>query len=173
MKAKKTFSKTPDPHLFILFGASGDLSKRKILPALYNLVLEGIVPRNFCILGISRRIISNLTFHELFFDSLVKYSSETWKIDVWSDLKSRVFGLPFDIYQDESFDRLKEKLLELNENFNLKMKFLFYLATAPKNYFQLIHRLYGKNLLTLNSFIFYLSYEALIKEKKRYGVGGN
>ncbi|MHA2127905.1 MAG: glucose-6-phosphate dehydrogenase [Candidatus Hodarchaeales archaeon] len=151
MKDKKTISKTPVPHLFILFGASGDLSKRKILPALYNLVLEGMVPNNFCILGISRRIKSNLTFHELFFDSLVKYSSETWKIDVWNDLKSRAFGLAFDIYQDESFDRLKEKLIELNEKFNLNMKFLFYLATAPKNYFQIVHRLYGNELLSSES----------------------
>ncbi|OLS23194.1 MAG: Glucose-6-phosphate 1-dehydrogenase, partial [Candidatus Heimdallarchaeota archaeon LC_3] len=90
-------------------------------------------------------------FHEIFFDSITKYTSETWKIEVWNDLKKRVYGIPFDIYQTESFDKLNEKILEINKSYDIKFKFLFYLATTPVNYFQIIHMLNEKNLLTDNT----------------------
>ena len=73
--------KVPDPYLIVLFGASGDLAKRKVLPAIYNLFLEGILPQEFSVLGVSRSIKNDLAFKEIFFDSIVKYSAETWNID--------------------------------------------------------------------------------------------
>ncbi|MFW9930820.1 MAG: glucose-6-phosphate dehydrogenase [Candidatus Thorarchaeota archaeon] len=139
--------KKPEPCLLILFGASGDLSKRKIIPAVYNLIVEGILPKNFCILGISRRISNNLTFHEIFFDSIVKYTPETWKIDVWSEIKERIFGFPSDIYKTETFEKLKQFITHLDNQFHINGHYFYYLATAPNNYFQIIHSLHNNNML--------------------------
>ena len=144
-------TKIPDPYLVILFGASGDLAKRKVLPAIYNLFLEGILPQEFSVLGISRSIKNSLAFKEIFFDSIVKYSAETWNIDKWDVLSKNVFGIHSDFYNEESFNELKAFIQEINEKLHLNGRYMFYLATAPANYSIVIEKLYNRNLLTRDS----------------------
>ena len=143
--------KVPDPYLIVLFGASGDLAKRKVLPAIYNLFLEGILPQEFSVLGVSRSIKNDLAFKEIFFDSIVKYSAETWNIDKWDLLSKNLFGIHSDFYNEDSFDELKIFIKEIDNKLGLNGKYMFYLATAPANYPLVIEKLYNRNLLTKDS----------------------
>ena len=149
LEATKDLTKL-EPFILVLFGASGDLSKRKVMPAVYNLVVEAILPK-FCLLGVSRRILNNLTFQETFFDSVIKYSYDTWRIDRWDELKHRLYGLSTDFSHKNTFDTLAETIRTIDAANNIQGNYFFYLATAPSNYSTIITILQEKGLLSPKS----------------------
>src|SRR3954465_10414590 len=81
----------PRPFAVFIFGASGDLTYRKLIPALYNIAADGDLPAAVSIVGFARREKTNDQFREELQDALSKFSRQGLNDEVWADLKPRVY----------------------------------------------------------------------------------
>ena len=133
----------PDPCIVVIFGASGDLTKRKLLPALYHLEQSGLLPQDFAVVGVARRDLS-ATFGPDMKDGIVKgggVEENDPKLDPFME-RVQYFATNFD--DDEGFEKLKAYLAELDTKRNTGGNRLFYLAVAPEFFADIIARL-GKH----------------------------
>ena len=133
----------PDPCVVVIFGASGDLTKRKLLPALYHLEQQGLLPEDFAVVGVARRDLS-ATFGPDMKDGIVKGGGVEEKDEKLDPFMERVqyFATNFD--DDAGFEKLKAYLAELDTKFKTNGNRLFYLAVAPEFFADIIQRL-GKH----------------------------
>ena len=139
----KKGERIPEPCIVVIFGASGDLTKRKLLPALYHLEQAGLLPEEFAVVGVARRDLS-ATFGPDMQDGIIKgggVEDGDPKLKPFMDRVS-YFATEFD--DDAGFDKLKAHLAELDGKFNTKGNRLFYLAVAPEFFADITHRL-GKH----------------------------
>jgi glucose-6-phosphate 1-dehydrogenase len=121
------------PTAAVIFGATGDLTHRKIVPAFYHLAKNNLLPDDFAIIGFARRPKSDEEFRQDLGDALRKYS-HTKPVDeeVWSKLASHIYYFQGELDQAESYKRLAEKLTSLPESGKINGNYLFYLATSPE-----------------------------------------
>ncbi|AJD91377.1 glucose-6-phosphate 1-dehydrogenase [Jeotgalibacillus malaysiensis] len=117
------------PTLIMIFGATGDLAKRKLYPSLYQLYLKGSLEKQFAVLGIGRREWTNDQFIQHIRDSLTQASSNHDEIE--SFIEHCVYE-SHDVEDSSSYIKLKDKANELDEKFDLKGNRIFYLAMAPE-----------------------------------------
>ncbi|HEX4409917.1 MAG TPA: glucose-6-phosphate dehydrogenase [Xanthobacteraceae bacterium] len=130
-KASATNAKVADPCSFVIFGASGDLTHRLLVPALYNLEASGLLPEAFALIGVARSEMSDDAFRDDLAKSLPKFA--TRKIDDavvkrLLDSVSYVQGSPED---DSTYDKLGKVLDGIEKKRETKGNRLFYLATPP------------------------------------------
>ncbi len=146
-EANKTLgNRTPDPCIVVIFGASGDLTKRKLLPALYHLDQQNLLPDNFSVVGVARRDLSK-TFAPDMKDGIVKgggVEDGEEKLGKFVE-KIQYFATNFD--DDAGFEKLKAYLAELDGKAGTKGNRLFYLAVAPEFFADIVERL-GKHGMT-------------------------
>src|ERR1700681_1645407 len=96
-----------DPCAVVIFGASGDLTKRKLVPALYRLVQERLVPAEFAIVGLARTEMSNDEFRDKMKESVAQFS-EAKNVDeeVWHSFAQGIYYLPTDIGTADDYQKL-------------------------------------------------------------------
>ena len=140
VEANKGKESIPEPCIVVIFGASGDLTKRKLLPALYHLEQANLLPENFAVVGVARRDLSK-TFAPDMKDGILKGGGVEENEEKLAKFMDRVqyFATEFD--NDEGFDKLKAYLAELDGKFGTKGNRLFYLAVAPEFFADITHRL--------------------------------
>jgi glucose-6-phosphate 1-dehydrogenase len=128
---KQPNKKKPEPCAFIIFGVTGDLAHRLVVPALYNLAASNLLPDDFCVVGVARNATSNDELR----DSLMKglHQFATRKVDdaIASRLLECVTSIAADPKDPASFDALREKLEKLEKQRKTVGNRLFYLATPP------------------------------------------
>lgn len=131
-------SKTADPCIIVIFGATGDLTGRKLLPALYNLAREGQLPAHFACVGFARREKNHETFRNEMLEDVNKYS-RTKPVDkeIWKTFSEQIFYHTSEFHHDEGYEELNRFLQELDQQFGTKGNRVFYLSTPP-SYFPLI-----------------------------------
>ncbi len=121
----------PPSTAMVIFGATGDLTQRKLLPALYNLAYDGFLPTDFIVMGASRTKLSDEAFRERSRESVEAHSRRPVEEKVWQDFAKRIFYQPLDATKKSDFEVLRDRLEDISlggiENFH----FLFYLATSP------------------------------------------
>src|SRR5256885_14491098 len=83
--SEPTHPLVPQPCTLVIFGGSGDLARRKLIPAVYNLLLDGILPPNYAILGNGRKPLSDPDFRQTAREAIVKYSRQKISEKVWPD----------------------------------------------------------------------------------------
>lgn len=116
---------------FVLFGATGDLAKRKLFPALYNLFLEDKMPTSFSVIGLGRRAWSHEFFQSKIEESLRTYSRKEVQEDSLQDFLALFQYCPLDVSDTDSYDQLHE-LIEIRESeLDIPGNRLFYLSVAP------------------------------------------
>src|SRR4051812_12604543 len=125
------------PTTLVIFGATGDLARRKLLPALYNLAHEGALPERFNLIGISRRDQSDEDFRNQARESITQFSRRTPNDEVLEGVVGRMcyLGIPFD--DTERYARLGEAMDHLDQENGLPLNRVYYLSTAPE-YFPVI-----------------------------------
>lgn len=136
----KSNERVPEPCIVVIFGASGDLTKRKLLPALFHLEQQDLLPKNFAVVGVARRDLS-ATFAPDMQDGILKgggVDSGDLKLKPFMD-RVKYFATNFD--DDNGFEGLKKILAELDEKFGTKGNRLFYLAVAPEFFADIAQRL--------------------------------
>ena len=130
--------KTPDPCTLVIFGATGDLTSRKLLPAIYNLAREGQLPPHFACVGFARRPKSQEQFREEMLDAVNQFSRiKPVEPDLWQNFSQQLFYHKSEFHEDEGYESLKTLLNELDQKFHTKGNRVFYLSTPP-SYFPLI-----------------------------------
>jgi len=142
-KASQTLVKRPDPCIVVIFGASGDLTKRKLLPALYHLQQSGFLPEDIAVLGVARRSLEDF-FPGDMREGILAGGGVDENDPKLAPFMERVqyFAMNFD--EDAGYQGLKAKLAEMDAKFNTQGNRLFYLAVAPE-YFSDIVGFLGKH----------------------------
>src|SRR5262245_9482722 len=136
-------ARTPEPAAIVIFGASGDLTKRKLVPALYNLALQQLLPPETVIVGAARRDIGDDGFRDAMREGIDRYSrTRADDPDVWDGFARRLRYVPLDFSDGDAYGRLGDMLAEVDREHGTRGNRLFYLATAPE-YFPVIARQLG------------------------------
>ncbi len=134
--------KVPDPCAFVLFGATGDLAHRKVLPALYQLWRANLLPTEFSLVAVARRPYTDESFAAEVRKSLDSFArSQPIEEEVWSELASRICYEQVDFGTDDGFDRLNHRLDDLDRERGTAGNRLFYLATQPSQVLEVIRQL--------------------------------
>ncbi len=134
--------RVPDPSILVLFGATGDLAHRKVMPALYQLWRTNLLPHEFVVLAIGRRPYDNDTFRDEIRGALEKYS-RVLPLDepAWRSFSERVEYEQLNFDEPAAFDRLAKHLDTLDEERGTRGNRLFYLATQPSQFSEIVAQL--------------------------------
>lgn len=123
------------PCIMLIFGASGDLTKRLLVPALYNLACDGLLSENFAVLGTARRPLSTQDFREQMSseDQGIRkfHTRKEFNAATWDKLASRFHYLPSQSDDLADFIKLKEQVALLDAQYQAGGNILFYFATSP------------------------------------------
>jgi glucose-6-phosphate 1-dehydrogenase len=133
--------KPADPCVMVIFGASGDLTKRKLIPALHNVAKDGLLSENFAVIGVARREMSDEEFRSKLAKDLDEHGPGEADPEVWKGLADRLYYCAGDVQEPESFGRLAERLAEVDKRHNARGNVLYYLATAPRFFAPTVERL--------------------------------
>jgi glucose-6-phosphate 1-dehydrogenase len=141
LRAGLRLERVPDPCAFVLFGATGDLAHRKVLPAIYQLWRTNLLPPEFSLVAVARRPYSDDAFAAEVRASLEKYSRVKPIDDAsWSELAKRITYQQLDFGDDAAFDRLSKRLDELDIERGTTGNRLFYLAVQPSQMTEIIRQ---------------------------------
>ncbi len=133
---------SPEPCVMVIFGATGDLTHRKLLPALYNLALEHPLPAGFSVIGFARRPYNDEVFRKQALDAINQFSRQKpVNPQVWESFESGIFYLQSDFNDPQGYARLAEKLNELDKTRGTGGNRIFYLSTPPSQYPEIIQQL--------------------------------
>ncbi|AGC68229.1 glucose-6-phosphate 1-dehydrogenase Zwf [Thermoclostridium stercorarium subsp. stercorarium DSM 8532] len=138
--------KVEKPFVFVIFGATGDLTKRKLIPAIYALAIDNLLPDNFYILAIGRRDYTSEIFQNLMEEAVKDYSQRDFEKEVWNGIKGRITYIKFDFSAPEGYLLLKKHLDIFSEKGI--HNHLFFLAVAPNLFEPIIIELKKNNLLS-------------------------
>ena len=136
--------KPAGPCIFVLFGAAGDLTKRKLLPSLFNLCRAHLLPETFALMGVSVDDLSAEAFRDQVSEFLPKAEGDR---DHLSWLRERLFYQRGDFGDSNTFETLRENLVKIDGERHTEGNYLFYLATAPKFFAPIVQQL-GKSGLS-------------------------
>jgi glucose-6-phosphate 1-dehydrogenase len=129
------FARPVPPCAIVIFGASGDLSKRKLLPSLYRLFYERRISQNFAVIGSSRTPMSDDAFRDRMHESVSEFLEDApFDETVWKSFAQTLFYVPGDINKPESYEDLRDKLDEVEKSHQTAGNVLFYLSTQPSYY---------------------------------------
>jgi len=130
---KNEAQKIPDPCVMVIFGASGDLTKRMLIPSLFKLYTEKLLPENFTIVGYSRKEMDHYSFRDSMKEAINDYAnSEILPEDSWEKFKKNLYFIVADFEDINSFKNLKKELEKLDKEKNITGNRLFYMAVPPK-----------------------------------------
>ena len=135
-----------DPCTIVIFGASGDLSRRKLIPALYGLAAQNCLARRFAIIGFARTDMADEAFQKTAVDSVKKFADAATREEECKEFAGALAYVSGDYHNAGSFQKLKKRLEDLDQRHNLHGNRLFYLATPPEIYPVVIEQLHGAGL---------------------------
>lgn len=129
------------PCTLVLFGASGDLTKRKLIPALYNLVREKLLPEEFAVVGFARRDNGSDDFREQMRRNLKEYAADAFNEEDWAWLEKRLYFIAGDFEDAQAYQLLQLKLAEVETEHHTAGNALFYLAASPEYFDSIVSQL--------------------------------
>jgi glucose-6-phosphate 1-dehydrogenase len=118
----------------VIFGASGDLTRRKLVPALYNLAVSRVLPGNFAVVGVARRTKSADEFRAEMRDGVAKFSRRTVDAALWDDFERSISYVCGDFNQPQTFEALRVHLQKIDADRGTRGNRLFYLAVPPAEF---------------------------------------
>ena len=130
--------KVPEPCVITIFGATGDLTQRKILPAIYNLRRAGLLPAETCVVGFARRKLSDDDFRREMKAAVEEHSREPVEPALWHDFEAGLFYQQGDFGERESFHDLAERMEQIDDSRGTAGNRLYYLAAPPSTYTEIV-----------------------------------
>jgi len=129
----------PDNQILVIFGASGDLAKRKLLPALFELFLRGLLPKKLAILGAARTVYSDESYREYQKQNIIKYrkgeAPDPAKLEEFSKL---IYYVSFDTDSCEEYAKLKDRIAELRKALGIADNIMYYLGIPPDMHAEIV-----------------------------------
>ena len=120
------------PCAIVIFGASGDLTKRKLIPSLYNLLTYGLLPRNFAVIGVAKTPWDDNAFREQLGKDLAELGTQPVDPKCWEKFRDRMMYCAGEFDDDRLFEQLKARLAEAEKLHGTEGNVLFYLSVQPQ-----------------------------------------
>ena len=124
-------SRTPEPCALVIFGASGDLTRRKLFPALYSLAFRRLLPESFAVVGVARSGWSTDEFVGRMEEAVKQYGRDEFRDDVWDAFAEGIRYVSTDFADDGGEDRVVQTLNEFDEQRGTRGNRVYYLAVPP------------------------------------------
>ncbi len=137
----RRLNKIAGPSGLIIFGVTGDLSRKKLMPAVYDLANRGLLPAGFSLVGFARREWKNQDFGKVVKEAVKEYARTPWNETVWKQLAENIRFVSGEFHDDNAFDRLKSTIDELDEKVGTNGNHAFYLSIPPKDFAQVCEQL--------------------------------
>jgi glucose-6-phosphate 1-dehydrogenase len=142
--------KKPDPCSFVIFGATGDLTHRLVIPALYNLAASNLLPDNFCVAAVARKGVSGADMRNSLMDGLRKFATRPVDEEIAMRLLACVTAIEADVRDPGSFDAMRDQLDKVEDIRGTRGNRLFYLATPPNAFLPIARELGRTGMLKEN-----------------------
>ena len=136
-----------DACVFVIFGASGDLTRSKLLPAIFNLSEEGYLSERFAILGVARPQIDQTEYRKQMREQVRRAEGEPLEPDKWKPIEDRLYYVSGEFDDPALFERVKKMLAEIRERHDIPSNYLFYFAVPPDLFGRVADRLADAGLL--------------------------
>jgi glucose-6-phosphate 1-dehydrogenase len=120
------------PCVLVLFGVTGDLSRKKLMPAIYDLANRGLLPPGFSLVGFARRDWEHEDFAQVTHDAVKEHARTPFNDTVWQQLSEGIRFVPGEFADDAAFDRLAQTVAQLDEDRGTGGNYAFYLSVPPK-----------------------------------------
>lgn len=138
------------PTVIVIFGASGDLTSRKLVPALFNLSVDRLLPKRFFLIGYGRKTVSDDDFRSSLKESLSAHSRRPIDETVWEKIAPGVSFHSGSYDNPESFEQLKDKISEIEKEEGEPIQCIFYLSTPPSGFLPILENLGNSGLARLH-----------------------
>ena len=123
-----------DPCVMVIFGASGDLTKRKLVPALYNLAQNGLLDENAVVVGFARRENSHNNFRAQMTEAIKEFGTTAFDPSLWERMEKRLYYHQGNYDNLDDYNRLSELLKQLDEEWGTNGNYLYYFSTPPSSF---------------------------------------
>ncbi|MET3768021.1 glucose-6-phosphate 1-dehydrogenase [Marisediminicola sp. UYEF4] len=130
----RRLSRIAGPSGLIIFGVTGDLSRKKLMPAVYDLANRGLLPPGFALVGFARRDWETQDFENVVHDAVKQYARTPFDDDVWKQLAQGIRFVQGEFDDDAAFARLKDTVEELDVHRGTMGNHAFYLSIPPKSF---------------------------------------
>ncbi|MEP6478661.1 MAG: glucose-6-phosphate dehydrogenase [Rhodoglobus sp.] len=141
LASDRRLNRIAGPSALVIFGVTGDLSRKKLMPAVYDLANRGLLPPGFALVGFARRDWETQDFEKEVYDAVKKYARTPFDDDVWRQLSQGIRFVQGEFDDDAAFARLKATLEELDETRGTMGNHAFYLSIPPKSFPQVTEQL--------------------------------
>jgi glucose-6-phosphate 1-dehydrogenase len=126
-----TLRRNPDPCVLVIFGASGDLTHKKLMPALYSLMLRRLLPARLAVVGVARTEADDDAFRSDMKEAVRQHARDEFSDDVWEELAANMHYVATDFADDGGERKLEELVGKLDSELDLGGNRLYYLAVPP------------------------------------------
>ncbi len=130
-----------DPCIIVIFGVLGDLTKRKLLPSLYNLRCNRLMPGDFAIVGVGRKEMDDAGLREELTHDIREFATRPVAEEVWHDFRSRLSYVRGTLEDPETYRRLSKRLADVDQIYRTGGNVLFYLATPPNAFPEIVRQM--------------------------------
>src|SRR3984885_9720279 len=137
-----------DPCVMVIFGASGDLTKRKLIPALYNLAKDNLLSKEFALVGFARNELTSEQFRDEIGKEIGEFATTTIDPDLWHWFSRRIYYLSGDFADPNAYKALGELLAQIDKEHGTRGNYFYYLATAPSFFGPISTQLGGAGLVS-------------------------
>lgn len=134
------------PTVVVIFGASGDLTARKLIPAVYNLAIDGLLPADFFLVGYGRKPIPDEEFRTLAADAIREFSRRELTDEVWQRIAAHTSYVAGGYDDKAAFERLARHIEGLEKNLAREIQTLFYISTPPSVFAPILQNLGASGL---------------------------
>jgi glucose-6-phosphate 1-dehydrogenase len=129
------------PCVLVLFGVTGDLSRKKLMPAVYDLANRGLLPPGFSLVGFARRDWEHEDFAQVTYQAVKEHARTPFNDTVWQQLSEGIRFVPGEFADDAAFDHLARTVAELDEERGTGGNYAFYLSVPPKFFPEVVAQL--------------------------------
>src|SRR5580658_6983199 len=129
------------PCVMVIFGATGDLTKRKLIPALLNLAQESILSKQFAIVGFAANDLDTESFRKTLGQEMPDFAPDPIDLKMWDELSQRIYFVKGDFQDPEAYQRLKIQIDEAAKAHHTGGNKFFYLAVAPRFFATIVEQL--------------------------------
>jgi glucose-6-phosphate 1-dehydrogenase len=141
LPSDRRLNRIAGPSALIIFGVTGDLARKKLMPAVYDLANRGLLPPGFALVGFARRDWEDQDFAQVVHDAVEKYARTPFDETVWKQLAEGIRFVQGEFDDDKAFEELKATLAELDETRGTMGNHAFYLSIPPKSFPQVTEQL--------------------------------
>ncbi|GAA3231950.1 glucose-6-phosphate dehydrogenase [Actinocorallia longicatena] len=142
----KRLPRVAGPSVLVLFGVTGDLSRKKLLPAIYDLANRGLLPPGFSLVGFARRDWENQDFRQVAYEAVKQHARTPFREEVWNHLSEGMHFVPGEFNDPGAFDALAMAVKELDETRGTGGNYAFYLSIPPKFFDVVVEQLQRSGL---------------------------